>query len=97
MEIDLEKKTITINTRQEWREWLMQNHRSVQNIWLICNTKKSGLPTVSWGELVDEALCFGWIDSTRKLWIPTHLCNCMANVKSKASGLKSIKKKFRNL
>ncbi|WP_068943908.1 YdeI/OmpD-associated family protein [Chryseobacterium timonianum] len=66
MEIDLEKKTITINTRQEWREWLMQNHRSVQNIWLICNTKKSGLPTVSWGELVDEALCFGWIDSTRK-------------------------------
>lgn len=66
MEIDLEKKTITINTRQEWREWLMQNHHSVQNIWLICNTKKSGLPTVSWGELVDEALCFGWIDSTRK-------------------------------
>ncbi|NIF06143.1 hypothetical protein F3J23_11895 [Chryseobacterium sp. Tr-659] len=57
---------IVINSKTEWRQWLAQNHLSEQSVWIVCNTKKSGLPTVSWSELVDEALCFGWIDSTRK-------------------------------
>lgn len=53
-------------SRQAWREWLQENHRSKQSIWLICYKIKSGRPTISWSEAVDEALCFGWIDSTRK-------------------------------
>ncbi|SHL30467.1 Uncharacterized conserved protein YdeI, YjbR/CyaY-like superfamily, DUF1801 family [Chryseobacterium contaminans] len=60
------KQEIYINTRAEWRQWLNDFHQSHQSVWVICNTQKSGLPVVGWSELVDEALCFGWIDSTRK-------------------------------
>lgn len=66
MEITNKRKDVYINTKAEWRQWLAEFHQSHQSVWVICNTKKSGLPAVEWSELVDEALCFGWIDSTRK-------------------------------
>ena len=52
--------------RQEWREWLAKNHRTKQSVWLVYYKKKSGKPSLTWSEAVDEALCFGWIDSTAK-------------------------------
>lgn len=61
-----DREVIYINTRAEWRQWLAKNHQSKQSVWLVCNNKKSDLPVIPWGELVEEALCFGWIDSTRK-------------------------------
>lgn len=60
---DLE--TFYPTNRQEWREWLIENHRLKQSIWLVCYKKKTNMPTLSWSEAVEEALCFGWIDSTR--------------------------------
>ncbi|AKK71371.1 hypothetical protein OK18_00815 [Chryseobacterium gallinarum] len=66
MKTVVKRQTIHVNKRADWREWLEHNHLSEQSVWVICNTKKSGLPTVDWTVLVDEALCFGWIDSTRK-------------------------------
>ncbi len=53
-------------SRQEWREWLQDNHHKKQSVWLIYYKKKSNIPTVIYGEAVDEALCFGWIDSKAK-------------------------------
>lgn len=53
-------------SRQEWREWLEKNHIGKQSIWLIYYKKKSKVSTVSYNEAVDEALCFGWIDSKAK-------------------------------
>lgn len=53
-------------SRQEWRIWLLENHRSRQSVWLIYNKVKSGNPTVKYSDAVDEALCFGWIDSKAK-------------------------------
>jgi uncharacterized protein YdeI (YjbR/CyaY-like superfamily) len=53
-------------SRQEWREWLLKNHDSKQAVWLIYYKKKTNIPTVSYTEAVDEALCFGWIDSKAK-------------------------------
>lgn len=50
--------------RQEWRVWLTENHAALQAIWLIYYKKDSGQPTVTYDEAVEEALCFGWIDST---------------------------------
>lgn len=47
----------------EWRNWLKQNHLNQENVWLIFYKKGSGYPTVTYSEAVDEALCFGWIDS----------------------------------
>ncbi len=51
---------------QEWRNWLEENHDKKQSIWLICYKKSSDKPTLDWSDAVDEALCFGWIDSTRR-------------------------------
>lgn len=53
-------------SREEWRQWLQAHHASRQSVWLICYRKDSGRPTVTWSDAVDEALCFGWIDSTRR-------------------------------
>lgn len=49
-----------------WRNWLQKHHASKQSVWLIHYKKNSGKPSISWSEAVDEAICFGWIDSTRK-------------------------------
>ena len=53
-------------SQQEWRQWLQGNHRSKQSVWLVYYKKKAGMPTITWSEAVDEALCFGWIDSQAK-------------------------------
>jgi len=52
--------------KEDWRNWLKKNHLIKDSIWLIFYKKKSPNPNLSWSEAVDEALCFGWIDSTKK-------------------------------
>ena len=52
--------------RQHWREWLQQHHAERQAVWLIYHKKRSTSTTITWSEAVDEALCFGWIDSRAK-------------------------------
>lgn len=65
----MEKKptpTFCPASQQEWRKWLEENHQTEQSVWLVQHKKKANIPTISWGDAVDEALCFGWIDSIRK-------------------------------
>ena len=52
--------------RKEWRNWLEVNHEKLDIIWLIVYKKNSAKKNISWSEAVDEALCFGWIDSVKK-------------------------------
>lgn len=63
MEIHNGIAAINAKTRKEWRKWLEKNHQSVKSIWLIIYKKKSETPSIYYPEAVDEALCFGWIDS----------------------------------
>ncbi len=49
--------------RKEWRNWLQKNHARVQNVWLVLYKKDSGKQNLRYDEVVEEALCFGWIDS----------------------------------
>jgi uncharacterized protein YdeI (YjbR/CyaY-like superfamily) len=58
--------TICPKSRAEWREWLMQHHESDDAVWLVYHKKNSGIPRVAYKEAVEEALCFGWIDSRSK-------------------------------
>lgn len=54
--------------RAEWRQWLAEHHTRSTGVWLVSNKKAAGSPTVEYAEAVEEALCFGWIDSKpRKL------------------------------
>jgi len=50
----------------KWRAWLKKYHKSKKEIWLIYYRKDSGKPRISYNDSVDEALCWGWIDSTYK-------------------------------
>lgn len=52
--------------KKKWRQWLQKHHVKKQSVWLIYYKKNSGIPTISWSEAVDEALCFGWVDSKKK-------------------------------
>jgi uncharacterized protein YdeI (YjbR/CyaY-like superfamily) len=49
--------------RNNWRRWLEQNHQDAIGVWLVYYKIKSGKPSVQYSEAVQEALCFGWIDS----------------------------------
>ena len=54
---------IYAKNRKEWRKWLELNHEKEKSTWLIMYNKSSDKPTLSNEEAVEEALCFGWIDS----------------------------------
>ena len=57
---------INASSRSEWRSWLMDNHASENEVWLVYYKKHTGKPTVTYMESVKEALCFGWIDGIKK-------------------------------
>lgn len=57
-------KTFYTSDRRHWREWLAANFETEEIIWFIFPMKGSGEPGLSYNDAVEEALCFGWIDST---------------------------------
>ena len=58
--------------RSEWRNWLAEHFETSEEIWLIFPLKESGEPSLSYNDAVEEALCFGWIDSTNGFVDPLH-------------------------
>src|SRR5216110_2039127 len=59
-----ELKSFHPKTRKAWRSWLEKNHAKSPGIWLIYDKKSSGKKELDYNDAVEEALCFGWIDST---------------------------------
>jgi uncharacterized protein YdeI (YjbR/CyaY-like superfamily) len=59
-------KTLYAKNRREWRAWLARHHKTAPEIWLIYYKKQSGRPRIPYNHAVDEALCYGWIDSILK-------------------------------
>jgi len=59
-------KQIYLKTRTDWRNWLIQNQNNNSGIWLVFYRKHSGKLTLEYDAAVEEALCFGWIDSIIK-------------------------------
>jgi len=59
-------ETLYASTRADWRAWLEANHESKDEIWLVSYRKATGRPSLPYNVAVEEALCFGWIDSIRK-------------------------------
>ena len=64
--MEKEVETFYPANKQEWRQWLQENHSTKQSIWVVMYKKDSGIPTITWSDAVDEAICFGWIDSTKR-------------------------------
>ena len=61
-----EIETYCPKSRIDWRKWLEKNHQSKQSVWLVYFKSSTKVASLSWSEAVDEALCFGWIDGTKK-------------------------------
>jgi uncharacterized protein YdeI (YjbR/CyaY-like superfamily) len=61
-----EPEPLMFTTREEWRAWLEENHDHVDGVWLAYYKKATGKPSVTYEEAVEEAICFGWIDSNVK-------------------------------
>src|SRR5687768_1000577 len=59
-------ETLYVTTRDDFRKWLVKNHQTRKEIWLIQYKKATKKPSIDYVEAVEEALCFGWIDSTQK-------------------------------
>ena len=62
----INNKTLYVTTRKEWREWLIANFDKTTEIWLVFPKKNTGKIRIPYNDAVEEALCFGWIDSTVK-------------------------------
>src|SRR5512135_901687 len=59
-------KTLYITNRKDWRKWLREHYKTEKEIWLVYPRKETGKPRIGYNDAVEEALCFGWIDSIVK-------------------------------
>jgi len=59
-------ETIYVTTGDEFRKWLIRNHKEKKEIWLIQYKKATKKPSINYVEAVEEAICFGWIDGLEK-------------------------------
>ena len=59
-------KTLYVTNRNDWRAWLAANYKEEKEIWLVYYRKETGKPRIPYNDAVEEALCYGWIDSTQK-------------------------------
>ena len=59
-------KTFLARTTKQWREWLDEHHDSESEVWLIFHRLHTGMASIAYQDALDEALCFGWVDSLVK-------------------------------
>ena len=57
------ENSVQCETRDEWRAWLTENHARDEGVWLVTFKKANSRPSVGYDATVEEALCYGWIDS----------------------------------
>jgi uncharacterized protein YdeI (YjbR/CyaY-like superfamily) len=59
-------KTLDVRTRRAWRNWLQKNHASESEVWLVFHKRHTDETSILYSDAIDEALCFGWVDSLVK-------------------------------
>lgn len=77
-------QTLNITNRKDWRNWLRKNYKTETEIWLIYPKKATGKPRIAYNDAVEEALCFGWIDSINKRLDDNHTAQRFSPRKPKA-------------
>lgn len=83
--------------QKDWRAWLKLNHNKKNAVWVIFYKKKSLKHNLSWSDSVDEALCFGWIDSTKKSLDEERFIQYFSKRKAKSNWSKVNKDKVKVL
>src|SRR5690349_20170648 len=59
-------KTLHVKTLEQWRDWLRTHHASESEVWLVFYKQQTGVASIDYEDALDEALCFGWVDSLIK-------------------------------
>jgi uncharacterized protein YdeI (YjbR/CyaY-like superfamily) len=59
-------KTLLVRTLDQWRDWLTEHHASESGVWVIFHKRHTGVASIDYKDALDEALCFGWVDSLVK-------------------------------
>jgi uncharacterized protein YdeI (YjbR/CyaY-like superfamily) len=88
---------VEIATRTQWRAWLAKNHDVFHAIWLVSYKTSTGKPRLDYGDLVDEALCFGWIDSTVRTIDAERAANYLSRRKKGSIWSRSNKQRIERL
>jgi len=83
--------------KKDWREWLELNHKKKDAVWVIFYKKKSLNYNLSWSESVDEAICYGWIDSTKRTIDEEKYKQYFSKRKTKSNWSKVNKNKVKTL
>ena len=66
---NLPGRQVTPRSQHAWRRWLEANHAAVSEVWVVCYKKhaqRPGRPTLTYGQAVEQAICFGWIDGLKR-------------------------------
>ena len=59
-------KTLDVPTLEQWRSWLADHYSTESEVWLVFHKRHTGRPSIAYHDALDEALCFGWVDSLVK-------------------------------
>jgi uncharacterized protein YdeI (YjbR/CyaY-like superfamily) len=97
MELKAGVKTFYAKTQKDWRKWFEKNHRSEKAVWLIFYKKGSGIQSTNYAEALEEALCFGWIDSKANKRDDVSYYQYFAKRKPESNWSKVNKEKVANL
>ena len=90
-------KTLYVTHQKDWRDWLMKNYKSEKEIWLVYPKKVTGKPRIAYNNAVEEALCFGWIDSLVKKLDEEHTVQRFSPRKPKAKYSQANIERLRSL
>jgi len=90
-------KTFYAADRKAWRDWLKHRYKTEREIWLIYYRKQTGKPRISYNDAVEEALCFGWIDSTVKNIDAERIAQKFSPRKTKSAYSQANKERLRRL
>ncbi len=91
------KKYLDLKDRRQWREWLSKNHDSTKEIWLVYHKRHTGKKSIPYNDSVEEALCFGWVDSTVNRLDEDHYARKFTPRKSKSVWSELNKKRARKM
>ena len=92
-----ETRLLHLTDRKKWRAWLKKNYKSKDEIWLVYAKKHTGEPRISYNDAVEEALCFGWIDSIVKTIDEDYFTQRFSVRKSRSSYSQPNKERLRLL
>jgi uncharacterized protein YdeI (YjbR/CyaY-like superfamily) len=90
-------ETFQPTNQRAWRAWLKAHHDKKESVWLVMYKKECNKPTIDWSSAVDEALCFGWVDSIRKSIDEERFMNFFTRRKPKGTWSKINKDKVKLL